>query len=157
MDARTDVYALGCVLFQALTGRVPFPRDSLAATLFAHLESPPPSVTALVPEAPAALDAVVATALAKDPDDRYASAGDLARAALAAVDRPSLARGVQRLSAGERAPGWRFADTPLPRPRGIALPGALVVERAVRRARRRARAAARALRPRGRRASARSR
>src|SRR5215218_7882217 len=52
VDARTDVYALGCVLFQTLTGRVPFPRDSLAATLFAHLDSPPPSVSALVPEAP---------------------------------------------------------------------------------------------------------
>src|SRR3954447_15169119 len=54
VDARTDVYALGCVLFQALTGRVPFPRDSLGATLFAHFDSPPPSVTALVPEVPEA-------------------------------------------------------------------------------------------------------
>src|SRR3954447_24873901 len=88
VDARTDVYALGCVLFQTLTGRVPFPRDSVGATLFAHFESEPPSVTALVPEAPAALDAVIATAMAKDPAARYQSAGDLARAALAAVDRP---------------------------------------------------------------------
>jgi tetratricopeptide (TPR) repeat protein len=128
VDARTDVYALGCVLFQALTGRVPFPRDTLAAKLFAHLESPPPSVTALVPEVPHALDAVIATALAKHPQDRYPSASDLARAALEAVDRPSLARGIQRLSIGERAPGWQFADTPLPRPRGIALPGPLQAE-----------------------------
>ncbi len=57
VDARTDVYALGCVFFQTLTGRVPFPRDSLGATLFAHFEADPPSVTALVPEAPEALDA----------------------------------------------------------------------------------------------------
>jgi tetratricopeptide (TPR) repeat protein len=128
VDARTDVYALGCVLFQALTGRVPFPRDTLAGKLFAHVESPPPSVTALVPEAPRALDAVIATALAKHPDDRYPTAGDLARAALEAVDRPSLARGVQRLSTGDRAPGWKFADTPVPRPRGIALPGPMLAE-----------------------------
>src|SRR3954470_21232134 len=76
VDARTDAYALGCVLFQALTGRVPYPRDSLSATLFAHLEAPPPSVTALVPDVPATLDTVIATALAKRPDDRYGSASD---------------------------------------------------------------------------------
>src|SRR4051794_31128242 len=97
VDARTDVYALGCVLFQTLTGRVPFPRDSLAATMFAHFEAAPPSVTALVPEAPHALDRVVAMAMAKDPAARYQSAGDLARAALAAVDQPSLPSGVRKL------------------------------------------------------------
>ena len=128
VDARTDVYALGCVLFQTLTGRVPFPRDGLAAKLFAHFEAPPPSVTALVPEAPASLDAVIGQAMAKDPDDRYQSAGDLARAALAAVDRPSLARGVSRLVAGESAPGWRWDKTPAPRRRGVPLPAALTGE-----------------------------
>src|SRR3954447_5629117 len=66
VDPRTDVYALGCVLFQTLTGRVPYVRDSLAATLFAHFEATPPAVTALVPEVPDALDRVIATALAKD-------------------------------------------------------------------------------------------
>src|SRR3954468_17496694 len=63
VDARTDVYALGSVLFQALTGQVPFPRDSLPAKLFAHLEAPPPRVTALVPEAPGAMDDVISRAL----------------------------------------------------------------------------------------------
>src|SRR3954447_250098 len=76
VDARTDVYALGCVLFQMLTGRVPYPRDSVAATMFAHFEAPPPPVTALVPDAPAALDRVIATALAKRPAAGYQSAGD---------------------------------------------------------------------------------
>src|SRR4051794_3880470 len=108
VDARTDVYALGCVLFQMLTGRVPFPRDSLGATLFAHFEAAPPAVTALVAEVPQALDRVIATALAKDPRDRYQTAGDLARAALAAVDRPSLASGVRKLAAGESPSGWSW-------------------------------------------------
>src|SRR6478609_8297737 len=112
VDARTDVYALGCVLFQTLTGRVPFPRDSLAATMFAHFEAAPPSVTALVPGAPEALDHVVATAMAKDPAARYQSAGDLARAALAAVDRPSLPSGVRKLAAGESPSGWSWPAIP---------------------------------------------
>src|SRR4051794_14061858 len=112
VDARTDVYALGCVLFQMLTGRVPYPRDRVAATMFAHFEAKPPSVTALVPEAPPALDRVIATALAKDPARRYQSAGDLARAALSAVDRPSLASGVSRLAAGESPSGWSWPALP---------------------------------------------
>src|SRR3954453_1400311 len=108
VDARTDVYALGCVFFQTLTGRVPFPRDTLGATLFAHFEAAPPSVTALVPEAPATLDEVIATAMAKDPAARYQSAGDLARAALAAVDQHKLAGGMTLLAAGERPSGWNW-------------------------------------------------
>ena len=123
VDARTDVYALGCVLFQTLTGRVPYPRDGLAAKLFAHFEAPPPSVTALVPDAPAGLDAVIAQALAKDPAERYQTAGDLARAALAAVDRPSLARGVSQLIAGESAPGWHWVEDARAAPARRAAPG----------------------------------
>ncbi len=101
VDARTDVYALGCVLFQALTGRVPYPRDTLAAKLFAHLESPPPSVTALVPEAPARARRRDRHRAGQGPATTATpSAGDLARAALEAVDRPSLARGVQPARGG---------------------------------------------------------
>jgi serine/threonine protein kinase len=75
VDARTDVYALGCVLFQALTGNVPFPRESSAATMFAHLEAP-------VPTLPGPFADVIARAMAKDPADRFQSAGELGRAAL---------------------------------------------------------------------------
>ena len=83
-DARTDVYALGCVLNAALTGEPPFARGSVPATILAHLNDPPPrpSATAGVPKA---FDDVVARALAKRPSDRYRSAGELARAALAAA------------------------------------------------------------------------
>ena len=81
VDARTDVYALGCMLFQALTGQVPYPRGSSAATMFAHLEAPVPSVTSVAPDVPAGFDAVVSRAMAKDANARFASAGELGRAA----------------------------------------------------------------------------
>jgi serine/threonine protein kinase len=80
VDGRADVYALGCVLYEALTGQVPFPRDSAAARMFAHVHAPPPAV----PDAPA-FDAVIERAMAKQPSARYPTAGDLARAALAAA------------------------------------------------------------------------
>ncbi|MCA1678179.1 MAG: serine/threonine protein kinase [Actinobacteria bacterium] len=85
VDARTDVYALGCVLFEALTGRAPYVRDSDAAELWAHMHEPPPSARALRPRLPAELDQVIACAMAKEPERRYPSAGALGRAAIAAA------------------------------------------------------------------------
>jgi hypothetical protein len=73
------------VLFEALTGRVPYPKDSDVAKMFAHMNEPPAAVSALVPAAGLAFDAVVARALAKTPEERYPSAGDLGRAAVAAA------------------------------------------------------------------------
>ena len=85
LDGRADVYALGCTLYEALAGRVPFRRESEVATLMAHLSDPPPPLAATVPEVPPELDAVVLRALAKDPDERWGSALELASAARAAV------------------------------------------------------------------------
>jgi protein kinase-like protein len=85
MDARADVYALGCLLFFLLAGDVPFPHETDEARLWAHLTEPPPRVTAVAPSVPARMDAVIGRALAKAPDDRFPSAGDLGRAAIAAA------------------------------------------------------------------------
>jgi hypothetical protein len=85
IDARVDVYALGCLLFKLLTGEVPFPKDGDAARLFAHLNDPPPAPSLYVPEVSMALDDVVIRAMSKVPDDRFPSAGDLGRAAQAAL------------------------------------------------------------------------
>jgi hypothetical protein len=82
VDARTDVYALGCVLYECLTGTVPYQRDDDAALLWAHLVEAPPSLLSYRPELPAGLDVVIATAMAKAPDDRYASCHELAAAVL---------------------------------------------------------------------------
>jgi protein kinase-like protein len=92
VDARADVYALGCLLFKLLTGEVPFPKDGEAARLYAHLNDPPPAPSLYVPEVSMALDDVVIRAMSKDPGDRYPSAGDLGRAAAAALsgERPAV-------------------------------------------------------------------
>jgi serine/threonine-protein kinase len=90
IDARVDVYSLGCVLFECLAGAQPYPRESEMATLYAHVQAPPPSLAEARPELPPTIDAVIASALAKVPDERYATAGELARA-LAAAGAPDAA------------------------------------------------------------------
>ena len=92
VDARADVYSLGCVLYECLAGVRPFERDSELAVVFAHLNEPPPKLTDVRPELPRAFDEVFATALAKAPDDRYSSCGELATAARAALHGEVLAR-----------------------------------------------------------------
>jgi WD40 repeat protein/tRNA A-37 threonylcarbamoyl transferase component Bud32 len=90
IDGRADVYSLGCLLFECLVGQPPFRRDSDLAVVFAHLEAEAPAASGQRPELPAALDAVIATALAKEPAERYPSCRELARAALAvAADEAS--------------------------------------------------------------------
>jgi serine/threonine-protein kinase len=80
VDRRTDLYALGCVLYHCLAGRPPFVGDGEGAVMRGHLLEAPPALETLVPDLPPGLDAVVARALAKDPDDRYASAEEFAAA-----------------------------------------------------------------------------
>jgi hypothetical protein len=114
IDARVDVYALGCLLFKLLTGEVPFPREGDAARLFAHLNDPPPAPSLYVPEVSMALDDVVIRAMSKSPDDRYPSAGDLGRAAQAAVRGEAPATPERTVATGAAA--TRTAETVAPRP-----------------------------------------
>ena len=104
LDARTDVYGLGCVLYQAVTGEVPFPADSDHAKMFAHVTRMPPSIRAVDPSLPEALEGVVYKAMAKDPDGRYASAGDLGRAELAAVSGRAFPGATRSVAVGDAAP-----------------------------------------------------
>jgi len=105
VDARTDVYALGCVLYQLLTGSVPFARDTDAAKVFAHVSDAPPAARALVPGLPPELDRVLAKAMAKDPDDRYPSAGDLGRAAVAGAEGRVSGEPTRSVAVGPAAAG----------------------------------------------------
>jgi hypothetical protein len=85
VDGRTDGYALGCVLYECLTGRPPFPGGSGEAILLAHLEAAPPRVTTLRPDLPPAIDRVIARALAKSPEDRFPTCRALIAAAREAL------------------------------------------------------------------------
>ncbi len=97
LDGRADVYSLGCVVYEALTGARAYDRDSEVAMMYAHLLEPPPKVTEKRPDLPAEVDDVIATALAKSRDDRYPTAGALAtalRTALgASVHAPTVVPG----------------------------------------------------------------
>jgi len=83
-SGRSDVYALAGVLYECLTGDIPFDRPSEAAILYAHMVEPPPKPSEHA-ELPEGLDMVVATGMAKDQDDRYATAGEMIRAAADAL------------------------------------------------------------------------
>jgi serine/threonine-protein kinase len=89
LDGRVDVYALAIVLFECLTLKTPYERDSEWATIYAHLYEPPPSLSAIRPDLPAGLDDVFAAGLAKNRDERFATAGDLLHAARSVLGYPS--------------------------------------------------------------------
>jgi serine/threonine-protein kinase len=116
-DARADVYALGALLFHTLTGRVPFPRDSELAKMYAHLNDPAPAASPLArPGTPTGLDVVIGTAMGKDPAERYESAGDLARAAWAALQGEVMPAPMGSVATGAAAEQAQPApDTPAPR------------------------------------------
>ena len=79
VDARADIYALGCVLFECLAGSPPFRRETDVAVIWAHMREEPPPLGSVRSGLPAAADKVLAKALAKDPDERHQSCGELVR------------------------------------------------------------------------------
>lgn len=114
VDGRADIYSLGCSLFDLLTQRSPFGNSGgMAATMAAHLNDPPPRATDLVPALPAAIDDVIARAMAKNPDHRYQTARDFAAAAERAIDEQTVAL---RPAPTRQAPRWPAPPRPAPPP-----------------------------------------
>lgn len=120
MDFRADVYALGAVLYEMLTGSPPFPGDSAIAVAVAHMNAPVPSAHQAAPQLPEAVDGVLGRALAKSPRDRFLSAVDLSRAAEAVLGHLSnrapvvLSRAAKQYgrSRGGASDGRRTTPTP---------------------------------------------
>jgi serine/threonine-protein kinase len=150
VDGRSDGYALGCVLYECLTGHPPFSGGSGEAVLLAHLEAAPPRVTALRPDLPPAIDQVVARAMAKSPDDRFPTCRALITAAREALFPPRGTRQPPPTTPGTvhpppatpdpaptplapgPTPGMREPRRPVPGPPvGEATPGAGAVAPAV--------------------------
>ncbi|WP_240274690.1 protein kinase domain-containing protein [Mycobacterium ulcerans] len=116
IDARADVYSLTCLLYECLTGEMPFPGDRVALQMTAHLATPPPKPSERRSAVPAGFDDVIARGMAKQPDDRYPSAGELAMAAAAALATPP---GGQTTTAGHHiqvaTQTPKLVDSPSPR------------------------------------------
>ena len=117
-DARADVYALGCVLFAALTGRPPFLRETVPQTMLAHLHDAPPVAVGAGPE----FNRVLTRALAKDPAARFPSAGDFGRAVLAAAEGRSVTEEERSVARGAAAPTIRRDGMAWPTPEPAAAP-----------------------------------
>jgi tRNA A-37 threonylcarbamoyl transferase component Bud32 len=106
VDVRSDVYSLGCVLFEMIAGRTPFEGDEDIQVLYQHINEPVPSARTFVPEVPATLEAVLMRAMAKQPEERFASMAEMARALVGSIERrqtpPDAARAAPRAR-------WRWA------------------------------------------------
>lgn len=117
VDHRSDIYALGCVLFRMVCGRPPFHAEGLGEIIACHLREPPPSLRSIEPSVSPQLDALVQRTLAKSPDNRFASMAELADVLRALRRAPSGFPGsgyADSTGAGSARPGQPTPWTPVP-------------------------------------------
>ena len=131
LDARADIYSLGVVLFELVTGREPYEAETPVALLLKHINEPMPSARALRPELPPAAEYVILKATAKQPDERYASAGDMAEALTNALHHPTEEDDASKptifdpeslLKRTPTATEYPYTPDPISRPQATPLP-----------------------------------
>jgi predicted Ser/Thr protein kinase/tetratricopeptide (TPR) repeat protein len=111
-DARSDVFAVGCVFYELLSGRKPFDAESMHAVLFKVIQEEPPPLAEIAPGTPAPLVQVVEKALAKNPDERFANAGEMLEWLRRARQALASGRGNEPVAGLERTPGTPAAPPP---------------------------------------------
>ncbi|MBO0856025.1 MAG: serine/threonine protein kinase, partial [Nocardia sp.] len=119
VDHRADIYSLGCTMFRLVTGRTPYPGTDQAAIMAGHLTEPPPAPTRMRPDLPPEWDGIIATALAKDPADRYPTCGELAAAARHAIGATPLSATYPGIDTETQTSVPSAALPPAPRPRRL--------------------------------------
>ena len=109
-DGRCDQYALGCMAFECLTGRLPFPRENSVAVITAHLTTPPPAASDVMPSLPRAVDRVLARAMAKAPQERFPTCTEFIAALRFAIETGETTVVAKPAPPGGRSPGGGSTD-----------------------------------------------